>query len=94
MSDLRNVPGIGAKKEKELMEMGYDSLESLKSADPDELYFQACVNHNEQLDKCVLYAFRCAVAYAKDPLPDPDRYRWWYFTDEIENKKKEGEKKK
>lgn len=30
MSDLRNVPGIGAKKEKELIELGYDSLEKLK----------------------------------------------------------------
>lgn len=93
MSDLRNVPGIGAKKEEELIELGYDSLEKLKHADPDELYFQACIRQNQQLDKCVLYAFRCAVAYAKDPVPDPDQYRWWFFTDEIENRKKEGKKK-
>ena len=26
MSDLRNVPGIGAKKEKDLMELGYDPV--------------------------------------------------------------------
>lgn len=42
MSDLRLVPGIGAKKEKELMDLGYGSLEELKNADPDELYFLAC----------------------------------------------------
>lgn len=36
MSDLRTVPGIGAKKEQALMELGYDSLEALKSANPDE----------------------------------------------------------
>lgn len=81
MSDLRNVPGIGAKKEQELMALGYDSLASLKNADPDELYTQACLLQNEQLDKCVLYAFRCAVAYAKDPEPNPNHYRWWYFCD-------------
>ena len=81
MSDLRMVPGIGAKKEKELMELGYDSLESLREADPDELYFQACAKGGWQLDKCVLYAFRCAVAFAKDPSPNPDEYRWWYFCD-------------
>lgn len=81
MSDLRNVPGIGAKKEKDLVELGYDSLEALKSADPDELYIQACAKQGVQLDKCVLYAFRCAVAYANDPAPDPTQYRWWYFCD-------------
>ena len=87
MSDLRLVPGIGAKKEEELMELGYHSLAELKHADPDELYFAACVKKGWQLDKCVLYAFRCAVAFAKDPAPDPDDYRWWYFCDE-DNKKK------
>ena len=46
MSDLRSVPGIGAKKEKELMELGYDSLEALKNADPDDLYLQACIRQN------------------------------------------------
>ena len=88
MTDLRLVPGIRAKKEKELIEMGYDSLEKLKDADPDELYFQACAKANRQLDKCVLYAFRCAVAYAKDPAPNPDNYRWWYFCDKKEEKSK------
>ena len=89
MSDLRNVPGIGAKKEQELMDLGYDSLEKLKGADPDELYIKACLRQSQQLDKCVLYAFRCAVAYARDPNPDPGKYRWWYFCDN-KNTKKEG----
>ena len=87
MSDLRSVPGIGAKKEKELMELGYDSLEALKNADPDDLYVQACIRQNRQLDKCVLYAFRCAVAYAKDPVPNPEEYRWWYFCDKPQSGK-------
>ena len=82
MSDLRNVPGIGAKKEQELMALGYNSLASLKDADPEELYTKSCLLQNEQLDKCVLYAFRCAVAYAKDPEPNPNEYRWWHFTDD------------
>ncbi|MBR1710455.1 MAG: TfoX/Sxy family DNA transformation protein [Clostridia bacterium] len=81
MSDLRNVPGIGPKKEKALIALGYDSLEALKEADPNELYVKACLYQNEQLDKCVLYAFRCAVAYANDPSPDPSKYRWWLFCD-------------
>lgn len=82
MSDLRLVPGIGAKKEKELIELGYDSLASLKTADPEDLYLQACIKNGGPLDKCVLYAFRCAAAFAKDPDPDPSKYRWWYFSDD------------
>lgn len=88
MGDLRMVPGIGAKKEKELIELGYGSLEELKNADPDELYVKACLKEGWQLDKCVLYAFRCAVAFAKDPAPNPDNYRWWYFCDENSKSKK------
>lgn len=53
MSDLRNVPGIGAKKEAELVALGYPTLESLKDADPDDLYLRASVNEGQQLDKCV-----------------------------------------
>ena len=88
MGDLRMVPGIGAKKEKELIELGYGSLEELKNADPDELYVKACLKEGWQLDKCVLYAFRCAVAFAKDPAPNLDNYRWWYFCDENSKSKK------
>ena len=93
MSDLRLVPGIGVKKEQELAELGYGSLEELKSADPDELYIKACAKQGVQLDKCVLYAFRCAVAYANDPAPEQEKYRWWYFCDE-ESKSKKGRKTK
>ena len=88
MSDLRLVPGIGAKKEQELAKLGYSSLEELKNADPDELFIKACAKQGVQLDKCVLYAFRCAVAFANDPAPNPEEYRWWYFCDENRKSKK------
>ena len=81
MSDLQKVPGIGAKKEAELIALGYPTLEALKDADPEDLYLRASVNEGQTLDKCVLYAFRCAVAYANDPAPDDAKYRWWYFSD-------------
>ena len=51
MSDLQKVPGIGAKKEKLLTELGYSSLSELKEADADELYLRACVKEGWQLDK-------------------------------------------
>ncbi len=81
MSDLRNVPGIGAKKEKELIDLGYDSLAKLKEANPEEIYMKLAMKDGFMPDKCVLYAIRCAVAYANDPAPNPSNYRWWYFCD-------------
>lgn len=53
MSDLRLVPGIGAKKKKEPMELGVHSLEELKGADPEELYFRAS-------PKCKIIIGNCA----------------------------------
>lgn len=87
MTDLRNVPGIGAKKEKELIELGYDSLEKLKDANPEELYFQLSLKNGYDLDKCVLYALRFAVQYANGPAPNPDNYRWWFFCDKSKTAK-------
>lgn len=82
MSDLRNVPGIGAKKERELIELGYDCLAKLKGANPEKIYLQLSEKNGIPPDKCVLYAIRCAVAYANDPAPDPSKYRWWFFCDD------------
>ena len=50
MSDLRKVPGIGAKKEAELIALGYPTLDALKEADPDDLYLRASLNAGETLD--------------------------------------------
>ena len=85
MSELRNIPGVGTKTEQTLIALGYGSLKALRDADPDELYIKACLLENEQMDKCALYVFRCAVAYAKDPAPNPNEYRWWFFTDDRKN---------
>ena len=63
MSDLRNVPGIGAKKEKELMELGYDSLEALKTADPEDLYIKACLHQGaDHHDHCQQF-FHIVVSF-------------------------------
>lgn len=90
MTDLTDVPGIGAKKAGLLEGLGYPDLASLRGADADDLYIQAQLSEGKALDKCVLYAFRCAVAYAEDPEPNPDEYRWWFFCDEGKGKKANG----
>ena len=86
-TDLTDGPGIGAKKAELLKDLGHPDLASLRGASADDLYMQAQLSQGKALDKCVLYAFRCAVAYAEDPSPDPDEYRWWFFCDDGKGKR-------
>ena len=34
-------------------------------------------------DRCLLYAFRCAVYFAEtlDQVQDPEKLKWWYWKD-------------
>jgi hypothetical protein len=34
------------------------------------------------VDKCVLYAFRCAVYYSSNSRHDPERLKWWNWSGE------------
>ena len=82
-------PRHRGKERGEIDSLGYPTLESLRDADPNDLYLCASAIEEQQLDKCVLYAFCYAVAYAKDPAPNPQQYRWWNSAMRIENKSKQ-----
>ncbi len=81
MSDLRRIPGVGRKTEQDLLRLGYDSVESLKNADPEELYMRDCVLRGCPIDRCQLYVYRCAVYFASTPNPEPQKCQWWYWKD-------------
>lgn len=38
MSDFKKIPYVGEATEADLLALGYDSIASLKGADPDEMY--------------------------------------------------------
>ncbi len=42
MSNLRKIPGIGIEMEKDLIKLGYDTVNSLIGANPDEMYDRIC----------------------------------------------------
>lgn len=81
MSDLRKIPGVGASIEKVLIDMGYDSVQSLVGADPEELYRKECIMRGAHIDRCMLYVYRCAVYYAENKVHDPEKLKWWYWKD-------------
>ena len=82
MTDLTQIPGIGAKMAQHLINAGYPDIESLKGQDPEEVYQRDCLYKGFQEDRCALYSYRLAVHYADHygELP-PDKQNWWDWKD-------------
>ena len=80
-TELQKIPGIGPKMEEDLVNMGFHTLQSLKGQNPETLYQKDCVLKGCQLDRCVLYVFRCAVYFAENKTHDPEKLKWWNWKD-------------
>jgi len=52
-------------------------VQELKDQDPEELYVRQCALQGTQVDRCMLYVFRCAVYYASNENHDPELLKWW-----------------
>lgn len=63
-----------------LREAGIRRVTDLRGRDPERLYRRLCTRRGH-VDRCVLYTFRCAVYFASEPNPDPDRLKWWNWKD-------------
>ena len=61
MGELRQIPGVGKTTEQDLLAIGYRDIASLRGADPQEMYERECIRKGVQVDRCVLYVYRCAV---------------------------------
>ena len=79
--NLLQIPGVGKTTKDDLIRLGYFNISSLKGANPMEMYRQTCKIQNCQVDRCVLYVYRCAVYYAETKNPDPEKLKWWYWKD-------------
>ena len=55
-------------------------MDDLVGRDPEEMYARMCAIQGLNLDRCVLYVFRCAVYYAQGGR-DPDLLLWWSWKD-------------
>jgi len=80
-TNLLNIPGIGKTIKKDLNDMGYNNVESLKDKHPDELYEELCNYKGYKVDRCMLYVFRCAVYYASNNIKNEDLLRWYKWKD-------------
>ncbi len=80
--NLQRIPGIGPSLAMDLVDLGIRRVADLRRRDPERLYAQLCALRGTHQDRCVLYTFRCAVYFATEPNPEPERLKWWNWQDE------------
>lgn len=81
MRDLQRIPGIGPSMARDLIDLGFESVEALKGGNPEAMYRDLIALRGLYMDRCVLYAFRCAVYFAEAREHDPELLKWWNWKD-------------
>jgi hypothetical protein len=81
LQELQTIPGIGPSLAQDLFGLGIARVAQLKGKSPERLYERLEKQAGVHMDRCVLYAFRCAVYYAENPRPDPQLLKWWNWKD-------------
>jgi hypothetical protein len=79
--DLQSIPGIGPSLAQDLRDLGIRRVTDLAPRDPERLYTRLARLRGMRQDPCVLYAFRCAVYYARTPRPRKELLKWWNWKD-------------
>ena len=80
-TDLESIPGIGKSLAADLRSIGIAKVNDLKNRNPEQLYRALESRMKVHVDRCVLYAFRCALYYANHQRHDPEKLKWWYWKD-------------
>ena len=81
LKELQVFPGVGKSIAEDLWELGIRSVPSLKGKDPERLYYKRCEQQGVQIDRCLLYVFRCAIYYASHARRKPELLKWWNWKD-------------
>lgn len=76
-SELEGVPGIGPSLAEDFRELGFRTVADLGRGDPEAMYESLRTLRGGTMDRCVLYAFRCAVYFASGGRHDPEMLKWW-----------------
>jgi len=78
---LESIPGVGPSMARDLRDLEVFEVDDLSNRDPQEMYEALCDLRGTKIDRCVLYVFRCAVYFAENSRHDPERLKWWNWTD-------------
>ena len=83
LQEFKQIPGVGQSIAKDLWNLNFRSVQELARQDPEEMYYQLCAQQGQQVDRCMLYVFRCAVYYASNRQHDSELLKWWNWKDEL-----------
>lgn len=81
MKELMKIPGVGESIAEDLWNLDIRATEGLKNQNPEILYQRLCAQQGMEIDRCMLYVFRCAVYYASNRVHDPEMLKWWNWKD-------------
>ena len=81
LKEFQTIPGVGKSIAMDLWNQGFRSVQELASQDPEDMYLRECELQGTQVDRCLLYTFRCAVYYASHENHDPELLKWWNWKD-------------
>jgi hypothetical protein len=81
LKKFQMIPGVGKAIAQDLWNLGLRSFEELGNADPENLYEKVCILQHCEVDRCMLYVFRCAVYYVSQTNHDPELLKWWNWKD-------------
>ena len=87
LKEFQHIPGVGKSIANDLWNLGLRSVQDLKDKDPEELYLQLCAQQGRQIDRCMLYVFRCAVYYASNETYNAELLKWWNWKDSAQTDK-------
>lgn len=79
--ELTAIPGVGQNMASHLNALGIYRIDELKGKDPEELYARECAMQGCTVDRCALYVYRLAVAWAEGRIEDPEQLKWWNWKD-------------
>ena len=80
-SSLEVIPGVGPSIAEDLLDLGFSEVEDLREKDPEKMFTVLCELRNQNIDRCVLYVFRCAVYFSRNERHDPELLKWWNWKD-------------
>ena len=75
------IPGVGTSIAEDLWQLGVRRVSDLRGKNPERLYLKRCSQTGIEIDRCLLYVFRCAVYYASHQRHDADLLKWWNWKD-------------
>lgn len=83
LKDLTQIPGIGPRLAEDFIALEIQRVTELRGQSPEQLYEKLCTLRNRREDRCVLYAFRCAVYFATEAKPKAELLKWWNWKDQL-----------